>query len=176
MNNQWTIIIWIIVIILIIIVWYFVMKFLKGKLKLNLNKTSFQSSEKITWILDLEVKKNISGHRLFVALVEREKTKTTNSQGKKTTRTQEIRRFEIDLEHEKEFSAWFKKAYQFEIPFPSNQEKENNWIANSVIQWIGLLTWNNSRKTIQWYLEARLDAKGIDLTDSKRIYLNFNKN
>ncbi len=182
MDNKWAIIIGIIVIILAGIIWYFLMKFLKGKLKLNLNKTSFQSPEKITWTLDLEAKRNIEWNRLFVALVQYEKVRKRDSNGKTTVHTHEIWRFEIDLEQAKEFSAWFKNTYTFEIPFPSDQNQNtnniwNNEILNNVVKWINLFSWNSLwSRTIEWKIEARLDAKGIDLTDSKRVYLNFNSN
>lgn len=179
MEKQTVIILCVIGAILVWVIGYFVMKFLKWKLKLNLNKTSFQKPEKITWTLDLEAKKNIEWNRLFVALVQYEKVRRRWSDWKTTTSRHEIWRFETDLEQAKEFSAWLKNTYTFEIPFPSEQNNNtdqfwDNELLNNIVKWANLISWNRMwTRTIEWKIEARLDAKGIDLTDSKRVYLNF---
>lgn len=178
MNKEVIILLSIIAVILIVVIYVFMIKYLKGKLKLNLTKTSFQNPEKIEWILDLEAKKNIAGNRLFIALVQYEKTRKRDNEGKIETTKYEIWRFEVDIEQAKEFPSWFKNSYKFEIPFPSDNQNTNNpllnnKITNTLSKWINLLGWAYLwTKNIEWYVEARLDAKGIDLTDSKRIYLN----
>ncbi|SES87007.1 hypothetical protein [Thalassotalea agarivorans] len=161
----------VIIAVVVAFVGYKLLAHLKGKITLHLNKTSFRFGETLTGHFDLEAKKAIEGNELSVTLVAREKIEKRDSEGKRRTRTHEVYRNEKRLEGAKVYQAGSKANFIFEFFLPKTGTSE--FAASTLGQAMNMLgsLLTSERRTIEWHIEARLDAKGIDITDSQRIYV-----
>lgn len=163
-------------IIILSIAGYFLLRYLKGSLKIILLKTNFSSSERITGQVQLKAKKRINSNRLFASIVGYEEV-SSYSNGKRSTRTNEIYRFEQDLEQERTYSSGFRNTYSLDLPFPNNSSSNLNIpsTGNDTMDKIlkGAISLASSNRKIYWKIEVRLDADGVDLFSSKKIFLDF---
>lgn len=150
---------------------YFILRFLKGSITLELPQTSFAAGETIKGRFRLVAKQPIDGNKLYVALVAEEVIKRKDSDGKDTTETHEVYRDEQVLEGKAHYEKGFDNEHSFEITVPGSGESSMESSAvGQALNAIGALM-NTNRRRIEWTLEACLDAKGIDLTDSEKIYI-----
>lgn len=173
------IVIAVIVVIFIGVGGYFLFAYLKGSIKFIMLKNSFESGEFITAELELKTKKPVEGNRFFVALIAKEIVKDVDVKGRTSNRTHEIFRFEQTLEGEKKYPSNYSNKYNIQIPVPQSQQilgnnNTSNSIVNSVIK--NLSRFSSKTRQIKWVLEARLDASGVDLCRSERIYINLTNN
>ena len=151
---------------------YFVMRFLRGSIKLTMPQTSFGAGQMISGSFDLMTKKSIQGNQLFVTLRGVKETKIRD--GEKTrTRRDEIYCDQVTLEDAREYPAGYSAKYDFQISTPNVQSPEfmNSGIGQALVSAFRLLS--DRRTRIKWRVEARLDAKGIDLAASKSVQLNL---
>ncbi|MCA9459570.1 MAG: hypothetical protein KC550_03410, partial [Nanoarchaeota archaeon] len=86
---------------------------------------------------------------------------------------------EQTLEGEKKYPSNYSNKYNIQIPVPQSQQilgnnNTSNSIVNSVIK--NLSRFSSKTRQIKWVLEARLDASGVDLCRSERIYINLTNN
>jgi len=146
-------------------------RYLRGSIKLSLPQTAYDPGSDIKGSFELKTRKAIEGKRLIVSLIGNEVTETRRD-GKTETRQQEIYRNEKIIEGERAYQAGYENKYDFEIPAPKASAPEfmNSPLAGALASAASLLS--NRRTRIQWKLEARLVAKGIDLVGSKRISIN----
>jgi len=151
---------------------YQVIKFMKGHIKISLPKTAYTSGEKITGSFNMLTKKEIDGNRVFIALFSQEVT-TTRHQGKTRTSTREIFRNEVTLESERTYSAGENKNYEFSLDTPSSQSPETINSPLGDILKTGLNVLTGRRTYLRWWLEARLDAKGVDLSNRKKLSIDI---
>ena len=156
---------------IIAIIAYQIMRFMKGSIKLQLVQTAFNPGDTITGNFDLLTKKSIQGNRLIVSLIGTQVTKTYRD-GKSETRSHEIYRNEILLEDAKDYSAGTQENYSFEIPVPNMNSPEflNSAVGQTLVTALSLVSNRTTRN--KWKVEARLDAKGVDLAASKAISIN----
>jgi len=154
------------------IITYFIIRFMRGSIKLQLATTTFQPGDKINGKLDLTTKKNITGNRLFASLVGTKITKT-HRDGKTHTNHTEIYRFETALEEAREFPAGYNNIYDFslDVPAAGTGDIMNSKLGQTVGTALNLMGGTNSR--IEWKITGRLDAKGIDLAATKKIMINL---
>ena len=151
---------------------YFVIRFLRGSIKLTMPQTSFGAGQMISGSFDLMTKKSIQGNQLFVTLRGVKETKIRD--GEKTrTRRDEIYCDQVTLEDAREYPAGYSAKYDFQISTPNVQSPEfmNSGIGQALVSAFRLLS--DRRTRIKWRVEARLDAKGIDLAASKSVQLNL---
>jgi len=155
----------------IAIIAYQVARFLRGSLKLVLQRTSFQPGEIISGSLNLLAKKPITGHKLTVSLIGVETTKT-NYNGKPQSHTREIYRDEVLVEDARTYSAGYQARYDFKIAAANASQPEfmNPGMGQVLASAARILS--NTRSTIQWRIEARLHAKGVDLAATQRITIS----
>ncbi len=156
---------------------YYITRYMRGSIKLSLPLTVFDPGATITGSFDLETKKDIKGNKLVVRLIAIEKIRTRDSDGKSRTRSQEIYRDEILIEEAKDYIAGSTANYDFQISTPGTPTSDPETpgiISPQVVQ--GLATavkfLSNKSTTIKWKVEARLDAKGVDLVATKSISIN----
>jgi len=154
------------------VITYQVIKFMKGKIKISLPKTAYLSGEKITESFNLVTKKEIEGDRVFIALYGQEVT-STRHEGKTRTTSREIYRNEITLENERTFKAGENKNYDFSIDTPSKESPETINSPLGDMFKTGLTVLTGRRTYLRWQLEARLDAKGVDLSDGKKLTIDI---
>ncbi len=156
---------------IIAIIAYQIARFMRGTIKLHLAKTAFNPGENITGSFDLHTKKNIQGNRLIVSLIGTQVTKSYKD-GKTETRSHEIYRNEVLLEDAKDYSAGTQENYNFEIPVPNMSSPEflNSPLGQTLSTALSLVSNRTTRN--KWKVEARLDAKGVDLASSIAISIN----
>ena len=150
---------------------YYVLRFMRGSIKLSLPRASFGAGAPISGSLELHTKKAIQGNQLFVRLIGIRETRTYEDD-KQRTETHEIYRDEVVVEGARSYPAGHKETYTFEIKTPNMQSPEfmNSAVGQALRTAFQML--NNRSTRIKWKLEARLDAKGVDLATSKRVSIN----
>lgn len=151
---------------------YYLLRFLRGKITLSLPVTTFSPGDTIKGSFELHAKKPINGKRLVVSLIGTQHERTRQKDGKSNSRSYEIFRQEILIEEAREYPAGYKEVYPFELPVPASDGPEfmNNDLLRSLVSAASFL--GNRRIEVRWRLEARLQAKGIDLAGSRRVTLN----
>lgn len=150
---------------------YFLMRYLKGSIKLKLPQTSFSGGDTVKAHFTLTAKQGIEGNKLLVCLTADEINKSRNNDGNDTSETDEIYRDEIILEDSKHYPKGFTQEYSFEIEIPNSSESSMDGSKlGQALNTVGALL-NTNRRYLEWNIEVRLDAKGVDLSDSERIYI-----
>ena len=172
-NTPLIIICTVLLLLLLAAVVYFFMRFMRGSIKLALPQTSFGAGQMISGSFDLLTKKAIQGNQLVVTLRGVKVTEYRDNDGDKKTRTDEIYRDQVVLEAARQYPAGHSVRHDFQIPTPNVQSPEfmNSGLGQTLVSAFSLLSDRQTR--IKWKLEARLDAKGIDLADSQTIQLNL---
>jgi hypothetical protein len=137
-----------------------------------MSRTTFNPGDAITGSFDLLTKKPIQGNQLVVSLIGVEITKTRRDGGSRT-RSHEIYRDEVVLEEAKEYQAGQTSKHEFEIAAPNTSEPGfmNSALGKTLGAALSFL--GNRRKRLKWKIEARLDAKGVDLKATKSIRINM---
>ena len=163
----------VLVLVLLAVVLYFVMRFMRGSIKLNMPQTSFGAGQMISGSFDLLTKKAIEGNQLVVTLRGVKITEYRDNDGDKKTRTDEIYRDQVVLEPARRYPPGYSAKYDFQIATPDVQSPEfmNSGIGQALVSAFRLLS--DRRTRIKWKIEARLDAKGIDLAASRAVQLNL---
>ena len=151
---------------------YFGMRFLSGSIKLTIPQASFGAGQVISGSFDLVTKKAIQGNQLIVTLRGVKETEIRDGD-KKRTRRDEIYCDQITVENAREYPGGYFAKYDFQISTPNMQSPEfmNSGIGQTLVSAFRLLS--DRRTRIKWRVEARLDAKGIDLAASKSVQLNL---
>jgi len=162
----------VILLIIGLIAAYYIARYMRGSIKIALAKNAFNEGEQITGSFELVTRKEIDGNRLFVALIGKEVTRQRH--GDKTrTHTREIYRDEVTIEDAKIFAACATANYDFQLAAPSSAGPDVLDSALGKTLKVGMELLGGRRKTLYWSVEARLDAKGVDLAARKKITLNM---
>jgi len=150
---------------------YYIARFMRGTIKLSLPRTTFNPGDSITGSFELHTKKAIQGNKLILSLIGVQVTKTYED-GKTRTRSREIYRDENIVEEAKAYPAGITATYNFEIDTPNIKSPEflNSTVGQALTAAFRLLSDRSTR--IKWKIEARLDARGIDLSTAKSISIN----
>jgi hypothetical protein len=157
---------------IISIIAYYVIRSMKGSIKLFLQHTAFNPGETITGNFDLNVKRPIRGNKLTASLIGVQTT-TSRRNGKTETHSHEIYRNEQLIEEAKEYSAGYSAKHEFRIAIPNTGAPEfMNSALGQVLNAASFLL-NDRRTELKWKVEARLDAKGVDLAASTRVSINI---
>ncbi|OGR81054.1 MAG: hypothetical protein A2X32_08915 [Elusimicrobia bacterium GWC2_64_44] len=141
-------------------------RFLKGSIKIALQRESFARGELVEGTFALEAKKEIHGNRLVAALVATETYTERNYKGRSQRRTREVYRASQIVEEARVYPAGFTANYNFKIALPAGEVREGNSILGGALS---LLTGFGSR--VEWRVQVSLDAEGVDLAASRRIYV-----
>jgi len=154
---------------------YYIVRFMKGTIKVTMPRTSFQPGEAITGSFELAVKKPVEGNQLKVSLICVEQQVYYRG-GKRHTRSQEIYRDEIVIEDARSYPPGHQAVHKFEIRAPEGglSALPDAIANNTVVQAIGTVAraMGAGRRRLTWRVEARLDAKGVDLPGSKKVYVS----
>ncbi|MDX1566069.1 MAG: hypothetical protein R3236_11715 [Phycisphaeraceae bacterium] len=173
----------IVILIVLGIVAYYVARFMKGRLKLELSSNAADSGEPLSGKVAMEAKRPIRG-LLKVSLVGREKQRTRSSSGNDSTKWVEVYRQDQVLEETREFPAGYTKTYAFEIVAPTSAEaRRGGAILNKVgekaggavekVLKVAAGAANLIQGRIYWHVESRLDADGVDLYTKRRAHVNL---
>jgi hypothetical protein len=158
--------------VILAIIAYYVIRFMRGSIKLSLPRTAFNPGDTITGSFDLQAKKAIQGNKLIVSLIGVQITEYYED-GKKRTRKREIYRDEVVIEETKAYPAGHASKHKFKIATPNTGSSEfmNSGIGQAITGALRLLS--DRRTRLKWKVEARLDAKGVDLAASKSVSINI---
>jgi hypothetical protein len=155
----------------ITVIAYYIARSLKGSIKIYLPRTAFNPGDAITGEFVLNVKRHIQGNKLTVGLIG-VKTTETYRNGKTETHSQEIYRDERVIEEAKAYDTGHIAKHEFEMKAPNLNAPEfmKSTLGQVLSAAATLLSNNNVR--LKWRVEARLDAKGIDLAAAKSVMIN----
>jgi len=152
---------------------YYIARFMRGSINLSLPITTFDPGATINGSFDLHTKKAIQGNKLMVKLIGTRVTKTRSDDGKSKTRSDEIYNEEVLVEEAKAYVAGSMAKYDFQISTPNTTSPEfmNSGVGQALSAAFRLISDKSTR--FKWKVEARLDAKGVDLVDTQSITLNM---
>jgi hypothetical protein len=129
----------------------------------------------------LEIRKRIEGDKLYAALIGEKVTEEPNRRSRRITTRIEVYRDELIFELEKSYKAGKIMHYNFEFDTRDIQnaigvsEPSGGLLGQTLREGldlavdIGLL----SKQSLEWKVEVKLVAKGIDLGSSKEVYINI---
>ena len=159
---------------------YKLLQYLRGSIRILLYQTSFNTGEIISGSFELKTRKRIEGYRLSVALIGEEIREEKEHNSSTETTTREIYRNEVLLEQDVIYETGMSKNYNFKIPTYDLQDSSNDTglfdnplgetlkTGLEVAGALGLI----ARHYLKWKVEVKLEAKGIDLVNSKEITIN----
>ena len=101
---------------------YYGARYMKGKLTLELSRSTVSSGEPLSGRVNLTVKKSIRG-LLQVSLIGREKRRSRNNRGTgSSSGWSEVYRQDHILEETRDFTMGLRQNYEFEIVVPTSAE------------------------------------------------------
>lgn len=159
--------------IVLAIAGYFLLVFLKGSIKIQLPKISYVPGEVVKGKVRLHAKQIIEANDLLVYLVAKEVTKSRDSDGTRRTQESEIYRDGILLAGPRQYSKGFSKDYIFELTSPGPAAPimiKPNAPKSIVLDFIRVIIGLGECQLV-WSVEVILDAKGVDLSSTERIYI-----
>lgn len=171
-------------IIIAAIIAYYLARFMKGKLQIELTQNAAKSEELISGSVTLLAKKPIHG-LLKVSLVGREKRTTRDRDGDKTTKWVEVYRYDHVLEETRDFDAGYQQTYPFDLLAPTSSEvRSGEHLLKAFAAQAGEGMLGSAIKAaakashymagrIQWHVESRLDAKGVDLIATQKCEIHL---
>ena len=130
---------------------YYIVRFMRGSIKLTMQRTTFNPGDEITGSFELLVKKPIQGNRLVVSLIGVE-VETYYRDGKRHTRSHEVYRDEKIIEDARSYQPGHKAVHQFEITSPDSGQGQmpaqlaDNAIAQTVVG-VAKATWRQKQRT-----------------------------
>ncbi len=151
---------------------YCILRFLRGAITLIMPRTTYRPGETITGNFILLAKKKISGNRLIVSLIGVELARVYE-EGKSRTLSREIYRDEILIAGAKNYPAGHASSHDFAIVVPNRQAPEFlnsgfEQVLNAALDLLGdRNTW------LEWQVEVRLDAKGVDLSAAQPVTIDW---
>ena len=150
---------------------YFILRYMKGSIEIQLDKTSFAAGETIKGSFRLVARQAVEANKLTVALVADEVIKRKDSDGDDETDTREVYRDEQVIEGKHLYEKGFDNTHNFELLIPASGESSmNNSQMGQALNTLGSMM-DMNRRYLEWSIEVCLDAKGIDLSDSEKVYV-----
>ncbi|WP_300675387.1 hypothetical protein [Desulfoluna sp.] len=143
----------------------FILRKLKGSLKIVMARTSFDSGSDIEGQIIVKTNKETHGNFLSVALVADEIT-TRYEDDERKTDTREVYRDQYELEGSRAYPAGHEASHDFKLPIPAmdNMETPLGKAISSFAQSFG-----SRQSRVEWTVESRLDATGVDLVVKKIV-------
>ena len=151
---------------------YFIIRYMRGSIKLLLSKNTFSSGEDITGRFEVLAKKPIKGKKLTATLLGTETIKTYKD-GKSHNRTRQIYKKETIIENARTYHSGFRQSYKFPLAAPELNELNfmKSDLGKTLKTAMNLL--GDRRTIIKWHVAVRLDAVGIDLAATKSVSINI---
>ena len=142
----------------------------KGKIEIQLDKYNYSPGETIEGTVALSLKKPLPGKELSIRLIGEEKVQ--QGYGRNSSyRTVAVFDFKQPLDREKEYPAGQPMAYSFKIKLPADvagRQQMPEGKLGTILKVAQVMS--GTVRRINWYLIARLDVKGFDI--SKKVQIN----
>jgi hypothetical protein len=156
------------------IVVYFVLRHLKGKLTLEVVNRVYGVGDIVSGQVHLHCKKDVDCNRFYVALICQEVVQTYRK-GKRHTTRRELVRQEQDLTGPGRFAPGTMESYAFDLVVPSVPTRDfqvatGSETVDAIVNTVASLASHRGR--LEWKLEARVDAQGVDLAATQRVSVN----
>ena len=167
-----------IAVIVLGIIAYFVIRMMKGKIEIELQKRGYNPGEKISGSVNLISRKELKMNRFHIALIGYELIQRTDSDGNRKTRKNEIYRYEHNLAEAGSLRAGNNQRFEFSIIAPGGQDTEevselSKNIAGGIKTAANVISaMRGTSRRLEWKLEARADLPGVDIASSKKIQIN----
>ncbi|MEW6019494.1 MAG: hypothetical protein AB1760_15635 [Pseudomonadota bacterium] len=151
---------------------YYITRFTRGSISLSLPATAFDEGEVIGGSFTMTTKKDLDAKRLFVALIGTE-VREEHRRDSTHTHRKEIYRDEQVLEGAKTYPAGRSQEYSFQLTTPTIGDSGGGLLGTTVgnILNVSLDLLGSDHRRLEWKVEARLDAEGVDLADSQQVHL-----
>jgi hypothetical protein len=144
----------------------------KGNIKILLERTQFSPGETIKGKIHLQAKKPIEVKSLNVTLRGVMKSSpssiTIGGSNKQKNKEKEIFSFNQQIFGVKNFTIG-ESDHSFTIKIPANVLKNAEGFAGALVNTIKLIS--GDTRSVYWYVDARLDIPGFDLSD--RVQINI---
>lgn len=167
---------------------YYILRSMKGSLKLELGQKSVVSGQVISGKLHINTKKAIHADRLYIALIgerERRRRSSSSSSSGNSTYWDEFYRDEVDVWVDQALHAGMRESMDFEMQAPTEGQAMNTGeaiskaademesdIAKELVKGVGAIaSVMGGRK--RWRVITRLETKGVDLADSKKLHVSL---
>ena len=148
-----------------------VIRRMKGTIVLRMNNATANSGESLSGTIDLSINKAMQSNALEVALIAKEIVKERRD-GQSHNRTEEVYRSTKTVEGPTSYNAGDKNSYTFEINVPAGADS-NVDLGGTTQMLLGVAShFIGSSRRVEWKLEARLDAPGLDLVTTKSVHVN----
>lgn len=144
--------------------------FLKGKIEIKLDRYSFGVGDTIEGDIMLNLKKPLQARELSIGIFAEEK-RTDNFGGKRRTVIRRIYDFKQPVSGEQEYTT--TSMHHFKINAPASipdTEAPLGEAAGNLLKAAKFLF--GARSSIKWFIIARLDVKGFDVTKKVQISIS----
>ena len=145
---------------------YKIMQGMKGTLRLNLTSVRACSGESFSGTVTISCKKPIEGHRLIVTLIL-----FIYDMSDEDGDWKKLHEKQIILEEARQYMTGFEQTYVFEHRVPTTTEIGKNLRQGWSRDFSGTFISGRDNGSLAWKIEGRLDATGVDLTDSHTVYV-----
>lgn len=146
----------------------------RGSIEMALPKSDFELGETIHGRVDIHAKQPIEAERLVVTLTATEITETVKD-GKTTSSSKQVHRGEHVLEGARSYAAGTRETREFEIAVPAPKPAPEPPATGNKAAFAKLAAMAGPKVRLQWRLEVRLAAKGIDLATARSITVHTEK-
>lgn len=155
---------------IVAVIVYYIMRWMKGSARLEFENRAYSPGETIHGRVHLKCRQVVDCNRFFVALTCTRITQERRD-GKTHTHRHEIFRQEVDVAPPGQFAAGTMQVFEFALPIPQSQAtvSTGNQTLDSILRTVAAL---GTSQRLEWNLEARVDARGVDLASKKRISIN----
>ncbi|MFT4303862.1 MAG: hypothetical protein ACMXYG_04810 [Candidatus Woesearchaeota archaeon] len=171
-------------VVIIAISVYWILRFMKGKIVLNIPKGNYFFGEKISGNFNVVARSDINVNQIIVSLVCREITRSRNNAmmsstrrtgSNNTTQSYEIFRSENVVSGATNIPKGTTKSYDFTIGTPADDNNLGAGATNRTLNTVSTLVTGFSRN-LQWSVDVKVDSKGVNLTSRRKISLTKGNN
>jgi hypothetical protein len=145
---------------------YYLARYLKGSVSIMLARNSFNAGEAVEGSFELLARKEISANTLTAFVAAYETVRERDFRGRSKTRTREIYRTGQTVEQARVYPAGYRGSYNFRIPLPDGHFGGGGAMLGSTLGFL-----SGASRNVSWKVEVRLDAEGVDLGASEKIYV-----
>ena len=146
----------------------------RGSIELSLPKSDFEPGETIHGRVDVHAKQPIEAERLVVTLTANEITETVK-EGKTTSASKQVFRGERVLDDARSYAAGARETHDFDIELPDRKPTPTPASSGGSAKSASLKSKAHPQTRLQWRLEVRLAAKGIDLVTARPLTVNIER-
>jgi hypothetical protein len=142
---------------------------MKGSIKISLPKTAYEGSETISGSFELNCKKEIISNGLYaIAYAERLQKDYISGRGSSSSWVK-IYENKQPVDGKKTYPAGFSRNFEFNVSLPKSLGPQSEGVIASISKAKNMIFGNK----IRWRLKIHLDAKGLDLSKTQNITVNF---